>query len=114
MLLQVVCTGLCFGWKTVDLSAARRVFGQHGVVASSGDKNCLFDNGTKALGVSISFGEVPSGSVSISNTKKRIDELIEAIVGILDEGECPVLRMSLRGECSSQVHRFGEGPVSCV
>ncbi|CAK9007681.1 Uncharacterized protein SCF082_LOCUS9564 [Durusdinium trenchii] len=94
----------------------RKFFDLLGWAVSSGDKDSPFDNVFKALGVQISFGEVPSGLVSISNTKKRIDELTEAIVGILDKGGMSRAQaMSLRGRmqfASAQI--WGRSSKLCL
>ena len=94
----------------------RKFFDLLGWAVSSGDKDSPFDNVFKALGVQISFSEVPSGVVSISNTKKRIDELTETITGILDKGGMSRAQaMSLRGRmqfASAQI--WGRSSKLCL
>ena len=94
----------------------QKFFDLLGWAVSSGDKDSPFDTVFKALGVQIAFGDVHNGTISISNTQKRIDELTETISSILDEGcMSRAQAMSLRGRmqfASAQI--WGRSSKLCL
>ncbi|CAK9023217.1 Uncharacterized protein SCF082_LOCUS16122 [Durusdinium trenchii] len=118
MLLRVVCRGRGFAWvgKTVDLSAAYRQLAVAEESLWAAYVVCFNPHSRKPeifQMLALPFGALHlcwtsffddfvtiarKGVVSISNTKKRIDELTETITGILDKGGMSRAQaMSLRG-----------------
>ena len=107
------CRALCICWTSffddfVTLARTseaevldgviKKFFGLLGWTVSGGEKDVPFGGVFKALGVQISFEQMPMGVALLTNTQKRVAELCETIQSVLDDGGVSRAQgLSLRG-----------------